>query len=288
METRYYRCCHKAILTTRNGAPMLAARLRDAHGAVRAVAFDQIDHLADAFDPGDVVRTIGRLGTYRGKPNLRLESIQCLRSAPPAAIVPTTNRDLECFAGMVEHFRREITDPAFGRLLEASFRAASGWNHAPATTFSHHAYVGGLLEHTAAVAAIADELCSLHPSIDRELLLTAALLHDLGRSKVYPRDDRWRAPGRDPIEATLRLVGDAARATRLPGAHWLALAGCIAFGAARTNDEQGPTVEATALRCADILDSTVGDAKRRQAPIAVLEQHRQAPRHAPERDLRAA
>lgn len=267
---------------------MLAARLRDAHGEFGAVAFGDIDHLVGAFDPGDVVRATGELGTYREKPQLRLHSVQCLRAAPPTAIVPTTSRDLETFAGMVEHFRREVTDAALGRLLDETFRAASGWDLAPATTFSHHAYVGGLLEHTAAVATIVDELCSLHPSIDRDVLVTAALLHDLGRARVYPRDDRWKAPGRDPIDETLRLMGRAAKTVGLPRRHWIAIATCVAFGSARTDGEQGPTLEATALRCADILDSTVGDAKRRQAPLAALEDHRARASRSEPGDRRAA
>src|SRR5436305_213050 len=59
------------------------------------------------------------------------------------------------------------------------------WRRAPCTRGGHHAYLGGLLEHTVAVATLAYELCQLHPKLNRDLLLTAAITHDLGRTREF-------------------------------------------------------------------------------------------------------
>jgi 3'-5' exoribonuclease len=269
-ETGYFRCFYKVVLTTRRGDPMLAARLIDAHGPIGAVAFDQIDHLIEAFEPGDVVRVTGSRTTFRDAPRIRITAIQSVRRAPPEAIVPASLCNPEQLLDFAEHYAEQVADPHYSRVVAAAMAATEDLDRAPATTFSPHAYVGGLIEHTVAVARIAEELCELHPSLNRALLLTAALLHDLGRTRVFPRDDNWRRPGRDAVDATLRLVGEAAKQTGLPRRHWVALAACIAFAATRSAADEGPSVEATTLRCADMMDSTVGDAKRRRPPTTAL------------------
>ena len=79
-------------------------------------------------------------------------------------------------------------DPAYRALLDA-FLADHGFRaelrRAPCSRGGHHAYLGGLLEHTVAVATLAHETCSLHPRLNSDLLLTAALLHDIGKTREF-------------------------------------------------------------------------------------------------------
>src|SRR5581483_10414129 len=97
-------------------------------------------------------------------------------------------RDLDELDGFLEHLSREVYDAGYRRLLDgmladASLRAA--WRRAPCTRGGHHSYLGGLLEHTVAVATLALELCQLHRRLNSDLLLTAAIVHDIGRVREF-------------------------------------------------------------------------------------------------------
>src|SRR3954454_3267010 len=120
-EARYYRCFYKAVLTTRSGDPMLAARLIEPCGPIGALACDEIDDLVEAFEPGDVVRAVGTPTEYRGKPSLRIEAINCVRAAPAAAIVPRGQGDVDELRGYAQHYLSEITDNHFRRLITTAW-----------------------------------------------------------------------------------------------------------------------------------------------------------------------
>src|SRR5205807_10166475 len=97
-------------------------------------------------------------------------------------------RDLDELDGFLEHLAREVFDPAYRRLLDALLaddRLRSEWRRAPCTRSGHHAYLGGLLEHTVAVATLAHELATLHPRLNRALLMTAAIVHDIGKTREF-------------------------------------------------------------------------------------------------------
>src|SRR5262249_10888570 len=108
--------------------------------------------------------------------------------ADPATFLPTAYRDLDELDGFLEHLAGEVRDPGFDLLLDsllADSALRAEWRRAPCTRNGHHAYLGGLLEHTVAVATLALEACVLHPKLNQALLLTAALVHDLGRTREY-------------------------------------------------------------------------------------------------------
>jgi 3'-5' exoribonuclease len=106
----------------------------------------------------------------------------------PARFLPTAYRDVEELEGFLEHLANEVYDRAFQRLVrglldDAALRAQ--WRRAPCSRAGHHAYLGGLLEHTVAVATLAQETCQLHAGLNSDLLLTAALTHDLGHTREF-------------------------------------------------------------------------------------------------------
>src|SRR5207237_6953160 len=118
-----------------------------------------------------------------------------------AAFLPTVYLDLDELDGFLEHLGREVYDPGLRALLDdllgdAALRAE--WRRAPCSRASHHAYLGGLLEHTVAVATLAVEACALHPRLEHDLLVTAALVHDLGKTRefVYGAEIGLRDEGR--------------------------------------------------------------------------------------------
>ena len=175
-----FACTRKDRLTTRTGSPYLALDLRDRSGTVAARAFRDADVLAGRFDRGDLVRVSGTVERFRD--SLTLEVVDIARvsegEVDPGAFLPVAYRDLDELDGFLEHLAGEVHDRRYAALLsellgDSELRAA--WRRAPCTRGGHHAYLGGLLEHTVAVATLALEACQLHPRLNSDLLLTAGV-----------------------------------------------------------------------------------------------------------------
>jgi 3'-5' exoribonuclease len=183
-----FACTRKDRLVAKSGSSYLAVELRDRSGSVPARAFRDADFLAGQFERGDLVAVAGRAERFRDELQIDLRSIRRAEGADPAAFLPTAYRDLDELDGFFEHLAREVYDPDLRALLAAfladeSFR--EDLRRAPCTRAGHHAYLGGLLEHTVAVATLAVETCILHPRLDSDLLVCAALLHDIGKTREF-------------------------------------------------------------------------------------------------------
>jgi 3'-5' exoribonuclease len=188
-----FACLRKDRLFTRTGSPYLALELRDRSGTIAARAFQRADELAGRFERGELVRVSGRVERFREQPVLEVADIVSVggtgsEGVDPAQFLPTAYRDLDELDGFLEHLAREVGDRRFASLLEGllgdtALRAE--WRRAPCTRAGHHAYLGGLLEHTVAVATLALEVCQLHMRLNQDLLLTAAIVHDLGRTREF-------------------------------------------------------------------------------------------------------
>jgi 3'-5' exoribonuclease len=183
-----YACTRKDRLTARTGTPYLALELRDRTSALPARVFRDADLLGGRFDRGDLVRVQGRVERFRDELQVEVRAIERAQDADPAAFLPVAYRNLDELDGFLEHLAREVHEPGFRALLEGllgddALRAE--WRRAPCTRKGHHAYLGGLLEHTVAVATLALETCQLHVRLNSDLLLTAAIVHDLGKTREF-------------------------------------------------------------------------------------------------------
>jgi 3'-5' exoribonuclease len=183
-----FACARKDRLQARSGLPYLAVELRDRTGAIQARAFRDADLLSGRFERGDLVRVRGRVERFRDELQLEIREIARAEGIDAAEFLPVAYRDLDELDGFLEHLAREVHDPGYSALLQrlledAELRAA--WRRAPCTRGGHHAYLGGLLEHTVAVATLALEACTLHPRLNSDLLITAALVHDLGKTREF-------------------------------------------------------------------------------------------------------
>jgi 3'-5' exoribonuclease len=185
-----FACTRKDRLTARNGSPYLAVELRDRTGAIAGRAFRDADFLAGQFDRGDLVSVRGRVERFRDELQIELAAIKRAEenAADPAEFLPVAYRDVEELDGFLEHLAREVYDPDLRALLDAFlgdevFRA--DFRRAPCTRSGHHAYLGGLLEHTVAVATLAFETSTLHPRLNSDLLVCAAILHDIGKIREF-------------------------------------------------------------------------------------------------------
>jgi 3'-5' exoribonuclease len=125
---------------------------------------------------------------FRDELQVDVRSIERAQEADPAAFLPVAYRDLDELEGFLEHLVREVHDRPYRAMLETLLADAStraDLRRAPCTRNGHHAYLGGLLEHTVAVGTLALETCQLHPRLNSDLLITAAVVHDLGKTREF-------------------------------------------------------------------------------------------------------
>jgi 3'-5' exoribonuclease len=262
-----FACTRKDRLTAKSGAPYLALELRDRTGAIQARAFREADFLAGQFERGDLVEVSGRVERFRDELQVELRSIRRAEAADPAAFLPTAYRDLDELDGFLEHLAREVYDPDLRALLDAflgdeSLRAEL--RRAPCTRAGHHAYLGGLLEHTVAVATLALEACALHPRLDSDLLICAAILHDVGKTAEFELGAEIRLSEAGELVGHVALgqqmiVERAARLQGFPPGKLHALSHCVLahHGVDALPGRRFRSVEALALARLNALDAGV-------------------------------
>ena len=185
-----YACVRKDRLTARNGSAYLMVELRDRSGVLAARIFREADRIGLRFESGDAVLARGRLQRYRGDLVAELDDVRRLEpgSFDPAEFLPAAYRSIEELEGFLEHLIREIHDQALRQAAERLLitgPSAPEFRRAPCTRAGHHAYLGGLLEHTVSVGTLASETCQLHPRLDSDLLMAATLLHDVGKTREF-------------------------------------------------------------------------------------------------------
>jgi 3'-5' exoribonuclease len=230
-----YACTRKERLLARTGAPYLALELRDRSGALPARVFRDADLQSGRFASGELVRVAGRVARFREELQLELDQIERADSAEldPTDFLPVAYRDRDELDGFLEHLAREVCDPAYRRLLDALLDDAAlraQWRLAPCSRRGHHAYLGGLLEHTVSVATLAQELALQHRRLDSDLLICAAIVHDLGKTREFTYgaaielSDEGRMLGH--VQLGLELLEKPARKA-LDEPRRLALAHCV-------------------------------------------------------------
>jgi len=229
-----YACVRKERLTARNGSPYLSLELRDRTGTITGRAFRDVDRLATRFDRGDAIRVSGRIERFRGELVAEVEDVRTLEGADldPSAFLPAAYRDGEELTGFLEHLTREVYDPGLRAVVEAVLftePVATEFRRAPCTRGGHHAYLGGLLEHTVAVGTLVGDLCQLHPRLDSDLLMAAGLLHDVGKVREfsYGADFELTEEGRLLGHIALGAEVVTPAASSLPAERRAALLHCI-------------------------------------------------------------
>jgi 3'-5' exoribonuclease len=213
-----YAVAKKERRRTRAGSPYLVLELVDPSGRIEARVWSDVELLDSRFGEGDAVRVLGRVERFRDRLQLEVRSLEAAEEADPASFAPALRRDAAELDGFLEFLAAEISHSGL-RVTVARFvddetlRAALRGLPAAET---HHAYAGGLLEHTVGVATVCREAAQLHPRLRADLVLAAALLHDVGRTAELERGPTFRATeeGRllGHVHLGLRLVEDRAAA----------------------------------------------------------------------------
>lgn len=232
-----YAVRRKERRLSRQGDPYLALTLADASGAIGAFVFDQADFFAEQFETGDRVRVAGQVVARQGRPAVRVRHLRPAGEEVAAEdLLPRSHREPDELIGFALHLADEIGDGRLRSLVAGVLHDPAlrpGWMTAPCTRSGHHAYQGGLVEHTVGVASLAQTLCQWHPRLDADLLVAAALLHDVGHIRAwrlgatFEPTDEGRLLGHMAIGH--EIVDAAARGAALPDGVRLGLLHAIAW-----------------------------------------------------------
>jgi 3'-5' exoribonuclease len=176
----------------RNGEDFLKVVLADKTGTVPAICWEQAHRLFEIAVPGAAVRVSGRFSVHAqyGK-QIKIDSIEAAAEGEydPEDLAEGPTIAPERLEGDLRQLLATIQNPSLAELLQRFFgpetAAWKRFRQAPAAKYYHQAYVGGLLEHTLSVAQAVSAASAFFPGIDRDVAVTGALLHDLGKTEAY-------------------------------------------------------------------------------------------------------
>ncbi len=256
---------------TRAGRPYLVLELVDATGRIDARVWNDVEVLASEFDVGDAVRILGRVERYKTQLQLDVRTIERAEDVDPADLLPRARRELGELDGFLEFLAGEVSHEGLHALLRRFLdadRLRVAYRGLPASPAGHHGYAGGLLEHTIAVATVCRDLCQLHLRLRSDLLVTAALLHDVGRtaelerSPGFPQTREGELLGH--VQLGIRTVEELAAGLLDPET----LAEILHPIAVHHDFRTARTAEAAALYHANQLDAVAATLPTVRAPAA--------------------
>jgi len=173
----------------KNGEPYLLMELGDASHRLPAVMWSNIE--TATVETGDIVKVAGSVEEYQNHKQVKVERIRQAREDDEVdltLLIPSTEVDRNVLWQQFQEMIESVAQPFLLSLLRRVFsdeEFAKSFRDTPGGKKWHHAYLGGLLEHTLTVARICDHLAKVYPKADRDLLITAALLHDIGKVESY-------------------------------------------------------------------------------------------------------
>jgi 3'-5' exoribonuclease len=258
----------KIMAMAKNGKPYMTIRLADRSGDLEGRVWDRVDEFAGRFDKDDFIRVQGKASVYLGKMQLVIQEIERLNDEDVdlAGYLPVSKRKTEELVAQLRDKVDSMGDPHLRELLLSFLRDdpfLRRYSTAPAAKAMHHVYLGGLLEHSLAVADLAEDICRRYPDINRDMLIAGALLHDVGKVSelCYERSFDYTDEGKllghivigvEMIEEKIRSLQDFPRQKAVLLKHLLlSHHGQYEYG----SPKRPKTMEAVILTFLDDLDS---------------------------------
>ncbi len=234
-----YSLVNPQTALTRGGKCYFKALVRDATGEVAARMWTFEEAMLSEVSATGYARVMGRVELYNGQNQLILERIEAVDVSPKdlVSLLPTTHKDIDEMFKEVCGFMHSMRDPGMRALADAYLTdeaMMAAFRHAPAATNVHHAWIGGLLEHTHQLISLADRMLPLYPSLNRDIVLMGLFLHDLGKTVEL----EWEKGFNYTMDG--QLVGHLVR-----GAIWLQLKAAMA---ARSSGIRLPAEVVTVLQ----------------------------------------
>ncbi|HHX59815.1 MAG TPA: HD domain-containing protein [Epulopiscium sp.] len=194
--TEKYLCKFKQELKNKNGKPYYSLKLQDKTGMIEAKVWDLNKNIED-FSVYDYVQIEGNVILYQEEYQLNVQKIS--KASPeeldPTDYIPATSKDINILLEQLNKLISSVKNVYIRRLLESFFlnqNFIKEFKYHSAAKSVHHAYLGGLLEHTVTVAKIGESLCEHYPIANKELVIAGGLLHDIGKLyelSQFPEND---------------------------------------------------------------------------------------------------
>jgi 3'-5' exoribonuclease len=176
----------KSMAHKRDGNPYMNVTLADKSGQIKGVVWDNVSQVAAAAQTGDFVRVAAQAGEYRGALQLVVKQMAAVSTEMviPEDFLPATSRNVDQMFERLKAATDTIASDSLGALMQAFWddpEIVRQFKRAPAAKLMHHAYIGGLLEHTLSMVLLVDKIAGHYSGVDRDLLMVGAVLHDLGK-----------------------------------------------------------------------------------------------------------
>lgn len=193
-----YLCKFKQSAMTKNGKPYETAILQDKTGTLDAKIWNPNDAGIDEFEPLDFIQVTGEIVSFQGAYQVNVKRIRRAYEGEynPAEYLPVSKKDIGMMYEELKKFMESVENPYCRQLLKKLFVEDEGFAErfckSSAAKTVHHGFVGGLLEHTLSVTKLCDYYCTQYTVLNRDLLLTAAMCHDIGKTKEispFPEND---------------------------------------------------------------------------------------------------
>lgn len=193
-----YLCKHKQSAVTKNGKPYETVTLQDKTGTVDAKIWDPNNAGIDDFDSLDYIEVYGDVTSFQGALQVNIKRVRLCREGEyePANYLPVSKKNITGMYKELLGYIGSIENPYLKKLLESFFVEDEEFirlfQKSSAAKSVHHGFVGGLLEHTLSVVKLCDYFCKTYPLLKRDLLLAAAMCHDIGKTKeisLFPQND---------------------------------------------------------------------------------------------------
>lgn len=193
-----YLCKHKQSAVTKNGKPYDNVILQDKTGTVDAKVWDPNNAGIDDFDTLDYIEVYGDVTSFQGALQVNVKRIRKCQEGEynPADYLPVSKFPIEDMMQELLGYINSIENTYLKKLLQMFFvedeEFVKAFKKSSAAKTVHHGFVGGLLQHTLAVTRLCDYYCSQYPILKRDLLLAAAICHDIGKTKelsLFPEND---------------------------------------------------------------------------------------------------
>jgi 3'-5' exoribonuclease len=186
VEDQIYRIAQKELRTTSNGSLYIHAVLADATGQILGRMWNASQTMYDSMPEGGFLRFRGRVESYKGNPQFIIDGVRVAEegSFSPSDFLPATAADVTRMWDELKQILRGIESrdllALVGKFVNDE-KFAAGFQRAPAAVAMHHAWLGGLLEHTLNVLRLARVICPLYPKVSQDLVLAGVFLHDAGK-----------------------------------------------------------------------------------------------------------
>jgi 3'-5' exoribonuclease len=200
--TSFFLVHEKEVRNTREGRAYLRMELGDRSGTIEARMWDQFEAIARDINRDDFVKVQARVEVYKNRPQLAIVQVRVARpdEIDLSDYLPHTRGDIEQMWAELLAYAASIKNPWLNKLVAQILSDPTlirCYKRAPAAKVMHHAYIGGLLEHVLSLCGSAKAIATHYPELDLDLLLTAALLHDVGKLEelCYERAIGYTTPG---------------------------------------------------------------------------------------------